>query len=121
MGISGVVWLFIFIFLDLVVLVGTRMDDRLVGQAQLDVIFIFLHKSKTREVPGTRAPTVLARVRTRAVSVAIFGYIHEAEERSKIIFFSDSMQGVIKKNYFFSFSPLFCKPQLLLLIWAASM
>ena len=63
------------------------MDDRLVGQAQLDVIFIFLHKSKTREVPGTMAPTVLARVRTRAVSVASFGYIHEAEERSKIIFF----------------------------------
>ena len=31
------------------------------------------------------------------------------------------MQGVKLKNYFFSFSPLFCKPQLLLLIWAASM
>ena len=55
----GFLLLFLF-FLDLVVLVGTRMDDRLVGQAQLDVIFIFLHKSKTCEVPGTRARPVLS-------------------------------------------------------------
>ena len=78
-------------------------------------------KSKTGGIPGAQGPARVGRVRTRAASVARFGYIHEAEERSKIIFFSDSMQGVIKKNYFFSFSPLFCKPQLLLLIWAASM
>ena len=51
--------------------------------------------------PGHQGPARVVRVRTRAASVASFGYIHEAEERSKIIFFFDSMQGVNLKNYFF--------------------
>ena len=105
----------------LVGLVGQAapMPDSLVGQAAAG--FLFFSQVGNMKGPGHQGPARVVRVRTRAASVARFGYIHEAEERSKIIFFSDSMQGVIKKNYFFSFSPLFCKPQLLLLIWAASM
>ena len=67
----------------LVGLVGQAapMPDSLVGQAA--GCFCFFSQVGNMNGPGHQGPARVVRVRTRAASVASFGYIHEAEERSK--------------------------------------